>query len=112
MIVYDIDLYHIDGGRLFPLKGAPLRHFYTDNNTEFRVIGIQQKIHRYDRLDMKPVEFDGVCIFNPNEEGITINAVIIGYWKDELGPLKGMELVEKFCDDHQIDAGAWQWAEL
>ena len=52
MIVYDIDLYHIDGGRLFPLKGAPLRHFYTDNNTEFRVIGVQQRIHRYDRLDM------------------------------------------------------------
>ncbi len=112
MIVYDIDLCFIDGGRLLALRGIPQRHFYTDNNTEFRVIGVQQKVRRYDRLNMKPIEFDGVCVFNPNEEGIAVNVILIGYWKHELGPLKGMELVEKFCDEHQIDVGTWQWAEL
>ena len=112
MIVYDTDLYYVDGGRLFLLKGAPLRHFYNDNNTDFRMIGVQQKTHRYDRLNMKPIEFDGVCVFNPNEDRIGIIVILIGYWKDELGSLRGMELVEKFCNEYQIDMGAWQWAEL
>lgn len=112
MIVYDTNLYCIDGGRLLSLRGIPQQHFYTDNNTEFRVIGVQQKTRRYDSLNMKPIEFDGVCVFNPNEDRVNITVILIGYWKNELGPLKGMKLVEKFCEDHQIDAGAWQWAEL
>jgi len=111
MIVYDINSYYIDGGLLFSLKER-LAMIIRDNTIDYRVLGVRQKTHRYDRLNMKPVEFDGVCVFNSDEDRAHIDTILIGYWKGDNGPLRGMELVEKFCDERQIDAGAWQWAEL
>ena len=110
-MLYETNLYRIDDGTLFDVKNA-IKNYVTKHGYRgaiYGIFGLQKSAYRWERAS---VDFDGQCVFNGSNEEIRVRVIGIGYWDDEAERFKGVDLIEAFCEEYNVDKNLWYWGEL
>lgn len=110
-MLYETISCRIEDSTLLDVKNAikdyVTKHGYRE--ATYGVFGLQKSAYRWERAS---VDFDGRCVFNESDEAIRVRVIGVGYWNDEAERFKGVDLIEAFCEEYNVDKNLWYWGEL